>query len=111
MINAAGSAHPTIALDVFMAKVTLSGFIVVPESDIETVRSELPNHIKLTREEPGCISFNVQQSDSEPARFDVIEEFESREAFEHHQRRVKASLWGDVTINVERHYEVREEPS
>ncbi|NJK52011.1 MAG: antibiotic biosynthesis monooxygenase [Leptolyngbyaceae cyanobacterium SU_3_3] len=92
-----------------MIKVRLSGFIVVPESDLNLVLSELPNHINLTREEAGSISFYVRQSDSDPCRFDVDEEFQSREAFEHHQLRVKASYWGKVTSNVERHYDITEE--
>ena len=91
-----------------MGKVKLSGFIVVPESDLDLVLSELPNHINLTRQEAGCISFDVHQSDSEPCRFEVDEEFESREAFEQHQSRVKASYWGKVTNNVKRHYDITE---
>ncbi|NET38760.1 MAG: antibiotic biosynthesis monooxygenase [Cyanothece sp. SIO1E1] len=68
------------------------GFIVVPESDLEIVKSELPNHIRLTREESGCISFRVTQSKSDPTRFNVAEEFKSRYAFEQHQLRVKSSI-------------------
>ena len=80
----------------------------MPEHDLEVVVSELPNHIELTRKEAGCISFYVCQSDSDPHRFNVNEEFESRAAFEQHQARVKTSRWGKVTSNVERHYEIEE---
>ena len=69
-----------------MGKVKLSGYIVVPKDDLDLVLSELPNHIDLTRQEVGCISFDVRQSHSEPCRFDVDEEFRSREAFEHRKR-------------------------
>ena len=92
-----------------MAKVKLSGFIIVPEHDLEVVVSELPNHIHLTRNEPGCLSFQVSQSDANPQRFDVTEEFASRAAFEQHQARIKTSRWGEVTGNVARHYEIKEE--
>ncbi len=92
-----------------MPKVKLSGFIIVPEGDLDVVLSELPNHIDLTRNEPGCISFQVRQSETDPHRFDVNETFESRAAFELHQARVRTSRWGAVTSNVARHYEIEEE--
>lgn len=96
-----------------MSKVTLSGFILVPEQDLEIVKSELVNHRQLTLEESGCIMFSVIESkDNESKdnhlRFDVYEEFTDKAAFEHHQKRVKASHWGKVTANVERHYEIFE---
>lgn len=77
---------------------------MVPESDLEMVKSELKNHINLTLDEPGCILFKVTQNDSDPCRFDVYEEFKDKASFELHQARVKASHWGEVSVNVERHY-------
>ncbi|BEU05319.1 hypothetical protein OAG1_41190 [Agarivorans sp. OAG1] len=44
----------------------------------------------------------------QPRRFGVFEEFRDKSAFEHHQARVKASHWGKVTVNVERHYQMVE---
>lgn len=89
-----------------MSKVTLKGFILVPESDLELVQTELPNHTRLTLEETGCITFSVVQNSDNPLRFDVYEEFADKESFELHQQRVKASYWGKVAVNVERHYEI-----
>ncbi|MBF4338335.1 putative quinol monooxygenase [Vibrio anguillarum] len=91
-----------------MSKVTLKGFILVPESDLELVKNELVNHKRLTLEEIGCITFSVTENSENPLRFDVYEEFTDKAAFEHHQKRVKASNWGKVTVNVERHYEIFE---
>ena len=91
-----------------MPKVTLKGFILVPESDLELVQAELVNHTRLTLEETGCITFSVTQNPDNPLRFDVYEEFADKEAFDLHQQRVKASHWGKVTVNVERYYEVSE---
>ena len=65
-----------------MGKVTLTGYIVVPPDDLARVLAELPNHIELTRNEPGCIAFEVTQAPSDPYRFDVAEEFQDRQAFE-----------------------------
>ena len=91
-----------------MSKVTLSGYILVPEADREAVAAALPVHIDATRGEPGCLVFEVTRAD-EAGRFDVYEEFVDRGAFEAHQARVKASEWGAVTARVERHYTVVEE--
>ena len=88
------------------SKTTLQGFIVVPDSDLEAVIAALPNHIHLTRKEPGCLVFNVTQDPSHPTRFDVYEEFVDQEAFETHQARVRDSDWGRVTVGVERHYTI-----
>lgn len=91
-----------------MSKVTLKGFILVPESELELVKNELVNHKRHTLEETGCITFSVIQNSQNALRFDVYEEFTDKVAFEQHQKRVKASHWGKVTINVERHYEIFE---
>jgi len=87
-------------------EVTLTGYIVVPESDLEAVEEELPTHIRLTREEPGCIEFSVTQSETNPTIFQVAERFESPEAFSFHQNRVRDSKWGSIAVNVERQYTV-----
>ncbi|WP_217514480.1 putative quinol monooxygenase [Vibrio metschnikovii] len=91
-----------------MSKVTLKGFILVPESDLELVKNELVNHKRLTLEEIGCITFSVTENSENPLPFDVYEEFTDKAAFEHHQKRVKASNWGKVTVNAERYYEIFE---
>lgn len=92
----------------FMAKVILKGFIVVHDKDLEAVETELPNHIENTLQEPGCLIFEVNQEQSNKNRFNVYEEFQDKVAFEAHQTRVKNSRWGQITINVERHYEIIE---
>ena len=89
-----------------MSKVILKGFIIVPEADLKSVKSELVNHKRLTLEEPGCITFSVTENSENPFRFDVYEEFSDWVTFESHQERVRKSYWGEVTMNVERHYEV-----
>ncbi len=91
-----------------MPRVTLRGYITVPESELSAVIDELDNHITLTRAEAGCLVFEVSQDQHNPLRFNVYEEFASTEAFEHHQRRVRASIWARVTRNVERHYTIEE---
>lgn len=91
-----------------MSKVTLKGHITVPKDQIEDVQKELIEHIRLTREEPGCLLFNVIQRQDDLLVFDVYEEFVDRAAFDSHQSRVKTSKWGMVTKDVERDYTIAE---
>jgi autoinducer 2-degrading protein len=89
-----------------MAKVILKGHIIVPDSDISAVKVELINHIELTRQESGCLDFQVSQDTENLNKFNVYEEFTDRNSFASHQDRVRRSTWGAITVNVERHYEI-----
>ena len=89
-----------------MSKVILQGYILVADEELELVTRELELHKELTREEIGCLVFEVEPDESAPNRFNVYEEFQSKGAFEHHQQRVSGSMWGKVTKNVSRHYQV-----
>ena len=89
-----------------MPTVTLSGYIEVPDADLEAVLQHLPRHIEATLRELGCLLFQVVRCAVNANRFNVKEEFADQEAFEAHQARVKNSEWGAVTRNVARHYTV-----
>ncbi len=89
-----------------MSKVILKGYILVPETDLAAVKSELSNHIALTRKESGCLVFEISQDYESVNLFNVYEEFSSTEAFKAHQERVHNSRWGEITVNVERHYQI-----
>ena len=87
-------------------KVIPTGYIKVPLVELENVEKHLDSHIKTTRDEPGCIEFNVEQREENPCIFDVYEEFEDSNSFIAHQERIKNSLWAEVTKNVERVYRI-----
>tara|TARA_B100001057_G_C22141016_1_gene678245 strand:+ start:249 stop:524 length:276 start_codon:yes stop_codon:yes gene_type:complete len=91
-----------------MGKVILSGYIDIPENELEVVTTALDKHIELTRNEAGCLIFEVTQSSELSTRFTVYEEFTDKAAFESHQARVKTSDWGRVTGNVKRTYSIVE---
>ena len=75
------------------------------EADI--VRRHLPEHVRLTRAEPGCLSFEVTPTD-DPLTWRVEERFADRAAFDAHQRRTRTSAWGAATAAIRRNYEVGE---
>lgn len=91
-----------------MSKVILNGYILVPQSELELIKTALIDHTKLTLKESGCLIFSVNEHSENPLRFDVYEEFTDKAAFEQHQKRVKASYWEKITANVERHYQIVE---
>lgn len=87
-----------------MPEVRLSGQLVCASvEEAVVVRRHLPFHVSLTLAEPGCVSFEVNQTD-DPLVFQVEERFRSAEALAVHQRRVAVSEWGRVTIGIERRY-------
>ncbi|MFW5824971.1 MAG: putative quinol monooxygenase [Marinobacter sp.] len=89
-------------------RVILKGHTLVPDRDLGAVLQELPTHTELTRNEPGCLTFEVTPDADNPNLFHVYEAFVDRQAFEAHQTRVRNSHWRLVSAAVERHYEIGE---
>ena len=78
----------------------------MPDKDLLAVREELPNHIRLTLQEEGCLLFEVFQDEHNPSCFNVHEEFSDSHSFEAHQERVRNSRWGELTSDLERRYQI-----
>ena len=91
-----------------MSKIYLNGYIDVPLDRLDDVTEALIKHKRLTREEDGCLSFEVDPCPQVAGRFLVSEIFVDKEAFVAHQVRTKASDWGRVTKGMPRHYTVEE---
>ena len=85
----------------------LSGYLDVPEARLAAVLEALQEHIRLSRAEPGCLSFSVVQDPARPTRLLVTESFASRAAFDAHQARAGASAWARVTRGLPRRYQIR----
>jgi quinol monooxygenase YgiN len=86
--------------------VRLSGLLLCASAEeAEIVRRHLPEHVRLTRAEPGCLCFEVAPTD-DPLTWRVEERFVDRAAFEAHRRRTRASAWGAATLAIRREYEV-----
>lgn len=81
--------------------------ICVTEAEVAVVREHLPEHIRLTCAEPGCLSFAVTPT-SDPMIWEVRESFVDRKAFEAHQARTRASAWYRATAMVRRDFRVEE---
>jgi quinol monooxygenase YgiN len=89
-----------------MNNVFLSGQLICRDKDeVAIVVQHLPLHVKLTRAEEGCISFEVQPIQGS-LEWQVEERFRDADAFRAHQERVIQSEWGRVTAGMERRYTV-----
>ncbi|QUJ77605.1 antibiotic biosynthesis monooxygenase [Sulfitobacter albidus] len=89
-----------------MGIVTLNGTLTCTTGEeAARVRAALSEHIRLTRAEPGCISFEVTATD-DPMVWTVAEQFDSPAAFEAHQSRAAASDWARETAGIARDYTI-----
>lgn len=88
-----------------MTQIVLTGFLICRTLDeADRVATMLPDHIRLTRAEPGCLAFEVIRSMADPVRFAVREIYKSRADFDAHLARVRSSDWGRATRGVARDY-------
>jgi quinol monooxygenase YgiN len=83
----------------------LGQLICESDREVEIVRLHLPEHIRLTRAEMGCISFDVTQTD-DLLIWKVEERFQDRKSFELHQQRTRSSAWWAATAEISRGFKV-----
>lgn len=84
------------------AQVSLTGRLVCADMDqMLTVLSHADAHIAASRAEPGCLQFDLFQTD-DPLIFAFAERFTDPAAFRAHQDRTAASGWGQATAQIAR---------
>ena len=87
---------------------TLTGrLICTTDEQAASVRAHIADHIRLTRAEPGCVSFSVVPT-SDPMVWQVDETFADRAAFDAHQRRTASSEWAQATQGIRRDFTLHE---
>jgi quinol monooxygenase YgiN len=89
-----------------MGVIRVSGTLACPPGEAEALRAALPAHIRLSRAEPGCLSFDV--TETAPCVFTLDESFADRAAFDAHQARTRASVWWRITAHLPRDFTVIE---
>ena len=83
-----------------MQLIRLTGHIDVAPARRDAFAAALPEHIRLTRAEPGCLSFDVAPDAEVAGRWLVAELFANRQAFAAHQARSDASAWAQASAGV-----------
>lgn len=81
--------------------------ICMSEVEAQAVRAHLPEHLALTRAEPGCVTFQVDPTD-DPMVWEVMEAFRDRASFDAHQARTRASDWFAATRGILRDFKMEE---
>lgn len=81
--------------------------ICMTPEDRSAVLAHLPDHIALTRAEPGCLSFEITETD-DPFTFEVMEAFRNRASFDAHQARTRDSAWFAATRHILRDFRLEE---
>lgn len=76
-------------------------------ADADLVRAHLPEHIRLSRTEPGCLTFNVEPTD-DPLVWRLDESFVDKAAFKAHGDRMRASAWFTATAGLARDFKVQD---
>jgi nucleoside-diphosphate-sugar epimerase/quinol monooxygenase YgiN len=82
----------------------LAGHIDVAEKHLALTLKLLPDHIKASRAEAGCLRFDVVQDTNIPTRLHVVEGFRSVKDFDIHQIRSQSSPWFDAARFFTRDY-------
>ena len=84
------------------AQVSLTGQLVCADvAQMLAVLDHAGDHIAASRAEPGCLQFDLWQTD-EPLVFALAERFADPEAYRAHQARSHATPWHAATAGVER---------
>ena len=94
-----------------MGKVTITGYLQVPEEELAEVAAALPKHRDLSRAETGCLVFEDSQDEADPCKFNLYEQYTSAEAFDYHKQRAAGSEWGSISVNLQRHLTIEESDS
>ncbi len=87
---------------------TVNGTIRVSDAaHADRIRAELPEHIRLSRDEPGNLHFNI--TETEPGVWTVDEAFVDKAAFQAHGARMAAASWASVNDGIVRDLTIEED--
>ena len=89
--------------------VTVTGRLICPSPEArDALVPAVDEHVRLTRAEPGCLSFDIRPDPDDASAFLVDEAFSDRPAFDAHQARMQATGWPALTADVTRDLTVTE---
>lgn len=88
-------------------QVSLTGLLVCADPvEMLTVLENLRDHVEESRAEPGCLQFDLWQTE-DLLIFALAERFADPAAYRAHQSRTRESRWGKLTAGIERRDYVR----
>jgi quinol monooxygenase YgiN len=88
---------------------TLTGFLICRTLDeADRVSALVPAHVETTRQERGCLSYEVWRSMADPVCFAVRAVYRDRDALAEHQVRAAGTNWGLATRGATRDFRLTE---
>lgn len=81
--------------------------VCATDDEVQAVRVHYQEHIRLSRAEPGCLTFDIAPTD-DPMVWEVMEAFRTRDDFDAHQARTRESRWFEATRGILRDFRVEE---
>jgi quinol monooxygenase YgiN len=86
--------------------IRLTGHLICADAqEAAIVAAHLPDHIRLSRAEAGCLQFEITPTDDLLVWL-VEESFTDQAAFDAHQHRTRASQWWAATSGIRRVFTV-----
>ncbi|WP_027660808.1 putative quinol monooxygenase [Salinispora fenicalii] len=80
-----------------MPRLTIVANIHAKPDQVDLVKAELKKLIPITREEKGCINYDLHQDNSNPAHFVFYENWESRDLWQAHMKAPHLQAYGAAT--------------
>lgn len=91
-----------------MKKLTIVAKIEAKESSIELVKAELLKLIEPTRNEEGCLQYDLHQDNDNPAVFVFYENWENRELWQKHMNNARLAAYIEATEGAVESFSVNE---
>ncbi len=91
-----------------MTKLTIVAHIKVKDNKVDFVRNELLKLIDITRNEKGCINYDLHQDNMNAAHFMFYENWESWEDWQKHRYNSHMKNFREVTKNAVEEFLVNE---
>ncbi|MDV7141663.1 antibiotic biosynthesis monooxygenase [Tropicimonas sp. TH_r6] len=86
----------------------VTGYLDAPEERADEIATAFEDHARLSRQEPGCELFEVNQDSAIVGRFHINERYTDADALEAHKDRMASSDWARVSAGLTRNIDVRE---
>lgn len=80
-----------------MANLTIVAHIRARDGKADLVEAELKKLIPITRQEEGCVQYDLHQDDSDPSHFLFYENWESRELWQTHMKAPHLTAYSAAT--------------
>lgn len=74
-----------------MSKLTIVAPLYAKKDQIELLKSELHKLIEITRNEEGCLNYDLHQDNENPTHFLFFENWESRDLWQKHMARMRGT--------------------